>query len=168
MLFLINDRVAASMDIIQELKAKLEPSRRKRQLPIIAPGFDPALQRIDVSGLHEFVPPGPGDQRGPCPGLNALANHNYLPHNGVATIRQFTEATNKVFGMGLDISLFLSVYGAIFDGNLEKWSIGGPSDEVKLAAFLSQPQGISYSHNHYEGNSLYKDSKIGALKKKYC
>lgn len=40
-----------------------------------------------VSGEHVFVPPSDGDQRGPCPGLNALANHNYINHNGVATVR---------------------------------------------------------------------------------
>jgi hypothetical protein len=48
--------------------------------------FDPAAQLVDVTGAHAFTPPDfdAGDQRGPCPGLNALANHNYLPHNGVA------------------------------------------------------------------------------------
>lgn len=49
-------------------------------------------QLIDVTGAHAFVPPGQGDIRGPCPGLNAFANHNYLPHNGIATIGQFTTA----------------------------------------------------------------------------
>lgn len=39
-----------------------------------------------VSGMFAFVPPGPGDVRGPCPGLNALSNHGYLPHNGVGTV----------------------------------------------------------------------------------
>ncbi|KAJ7744644.1 Cloroperoxidase, partial [Mycena metata] len=29
-----------------------------------------------------FVAPGPTDVRSPCPGLNALANHGYLPHSG--------------------------------------------------------------------------------------
>ncbi len=63
----------------------------------IAPGFDAAAQRIDVSGQHAFVPPDftAGDLRGPCPGLNALANHNYLPHNGWASLTQFVEATNQ-------------------------------------------------------------------------
>jgi len=48
--------------------------------------FDPVAQLVDVTGKHAFTPPNfdAGDQRGPCPGLNALANHNYLPHNGVA------------------------------------------------------------------------------------
>ncbi|KAJ0118605.1 hypothetical protein N8I77_001602 [Diaporthe amygdali] len=30
----------------------------------------------------QFAPAGPGDIRGPCPMLNALANHAFLPHNG--------------------------------------------------------------------------------------
>lgn len=28
------------------------------------------------------TPPGPGDLRSPCPGLNSLANHGFLPHDG--------------------------------------------------------------------------------------
>lgn len=41
-----------------------------------------------VTGEHSFVPPdfASGDQRGPCPGLNALANHGYIPHNGVVSV----------------------------------------------------------------------------------
>jgi hypothetical protein len=43
---------------------------------------------IIVSGKHEFQPPNleGGDQRGPCPGLNALANHGYIPRNGVVSV----------------------------------------------------------------------------------
>ena len=37
-------------------------------------------QLIDVTGEYAWVAPGPGDIRGPCPGLNALANHGYFPH----------------------------------------------------------------------------------------
>ncbi|KAH8898238.1 Cloroperoxidase [Thozetella sp. PMI_491] len=33
-------------------------------------------------GGHEWKPPGPGSVRGPCPMLNTLANHGYLPRNG--------------------------------------------------------------------------------------
>ncbi|KAE8341947.1 hypothetical protein BDV24DRAFT_174081 [Aspergillus arachidicola] len=33
-------------------------------------------------GGHEFRAPGPFDSRSPCPGLNALANHGYLPRDG--------------------------------------------------------------------------------------
>ena len=30
----------------------------------------------DGDNIHNFVPPGPNDIRGPCPGLNTAANHN--------------------------------------------------------------------------------------------
>ncbi len=60
-----------------------------------APGFDAAAQHIDTTGAHAFVPPSATDLRGPCPGLNALANHNYLPHDGWASITQFVDATNS-------------------------------------------------------------------------
>lgn len=36
-------------------------------------------QHIDVTGDHVWKAPGPKDIRGPCPGLNALANHGYFP-----------------------------------------------------------------------------------------
>ncbi|PTB61878.1 Cloroperoxidase [Trichoderma citrinoviride] len=35
-----------------------------------------------TEGLRPYEAPGPDDLRGPCPMLNTLANHNYLPHNG--------------------------------------------------------------------------------------
>lgn len=58
--------------------------------------FDPSSQYISTTGAHAFVAPDfpAGDQRGPCPGLNALANHGYLPHSGVASLTTITEAVN--------------------------------------------------------------------------
>lgn len=53
-------------------------SHPKKRINGILPGFDAAAQKIDVSGAHAFLPPGHSDLRGPCPGLNALANHNYI------------------------------------------------------------------------------------------
>lgn len=114
--------------------------------------FDAKAQLVDVTGNHAFQPPGSQDQRGPCPGLNALANHNYLPHSGVATIPQFIEATTSVFGMGVDLATVLSTYGAVMDGDLTSWSIGGPTNLVGglLGSLGGRSQGISGSHNKYE------------------
>ena len=50
----------------------------KRQAAKTTPPFDQSLQYVDTTGDYAFVPPGNGDQRGPCPGLNALANQ-YVP-----------------------------------------------------------------------------------------
>ena len=58
-------------------------------------GFDPVAQKVDVSGVHAFVAPKSSDQRGPCPALNALANHGYIPHSGVVDIPTLIKATNQ-------------------------------------------------------------------------
>jgi len=71
-----------------------------------------------------------------------MANHGYLPHNGRATVQQFINSTMSVFGMGLDLSTFLAVYGAVVDGNLLGWSINGVPHT-----------GIGGSHGNYEGDS---------------
>ncbi|KAI9050843.1 hypothetical protein LZ554_004962 [Drepanopeziza brunnea f. sp. 'monogermtubi'] len=134
---------------IESALTKLKVNRR-------TPGFDAAAQYVSTHGQYEFVPPNnpntyTGDQRGPCPGLNAMANHGYIPHNGVATIQQFIEGTYKVFGMGIDLGAFLSIYGALADGDLTKWSIGGPTPDVpNVLGLLGTPTGLSGSHNKYE------------------
>jgi hypothetical protein len=58
--------------------------------------------------------------------------------------------------MGLDLAGFLAVYGAVFDGDLTSWSIGGPPSASLLsvtAGLLGTPQGISGSHNKYESDA---------------
>lgn len=56
--------------------------------------------------------------------------------------------------MGLDLGAFLAVYGAVFDGDLTSWSIGGPPPAGLLnqVGLLGTPQGISGSHNKYESD----------------
>lgn len=80
---------------------KRDASQAKRQtgpagLPFTT--FD-ENQLVDVTGTHKWVAPGPNDIRGPCPGLNALANHGYFPHSGVVPLTVGATATNQVYGM---------------------------------------------------------------------
>ncbi|KAF2148326.1 Cloroperoxidase [Myriangium duriaei CBS 260.36] len=131
-----------------------KPIPKRAPIPFVyeAAPFNASQQYISNQGQYKFVAPGPTDQRGPCPGLNAMANHGYLPHDGIATIPEFISSTNKVFGMGVDLGTFLAIYGSVFDGDLTKWSIGGPDSRVSTLG-LGIPQGISGSHNKYEGDA---------------
>lgn len=70
------------------------PQYLKRQ------AFDPTAQHIDVSNAHAFIAPGASDLRGPCPAMNALANHGYIARNGYTNIVESLNAVTKVYGMG--------------------------------------------------------------------
>jgi len=43
--------------------------------PEVAPVFDASSQFVSTSGQYKFVPPGPLDARGECPGLNVSSSH---------------------------------------------------------------------------------------------
>ncbi|KAF5361267.1 hypothetical protein D9758_010257 [Tetrapyrgos nigripes] len=62
---------------------------------------------------HEFQAPGPNDARGPCPGLNTLANHGYLPRDGTnITIPIVLQAVLDGFNVGPDV-VMLAAKGAL-------------------------------------------------------
>lgn len=117
--------------------------------------FNAEKQYIDVSegSGHEYKPPGPNDLRGPCPGLNAFANHGFLPHNGYATIPQFVEATTTVVGMGPLLATVLSLLGGIQGGDGLSWSIGGQPPVGVGGPLARAGTGLNGLHNRYEGDA---------------
>ncbi|KAH8651114.1 Chloroperoxidase [Xylariales sp. PMI_506] len=68
---------------------------------------------------HAWQAPGPGDSRSPCPMLNSLANHGYLPRNGLnisqdMAIAAFNESVNfynDILLQALGAALTLSTTG---------------------------------------------------------
>jgi hypothetical protein len=89
--------------------------------------------------------------------VNAAANHGYLPRNGILTIEETVSGLGRLYGLGDDASAFLAAYAIATNGNVAegKWSIGGPlpGNALGSALGLSNGQGISYSHNIYEGDA---------------
>ncbi|PHH74800.1 hypothetical protein CDD80_2843 [Ophiocordyceps camponoti-rufipedis] len=63
---------------------------------------------------HYYRPPGPGDVRGPCPGLNALANHGYLHRDG-KRVNLLSITTEGLAGIGLspEIGLIVGALGYV-------------------------------------------------------
>ncbi|PRP73503.1 hypothetical protein PROFUN_02512 [Planoprotostelium fungivorum] len=47
------------------------------------------------------------DSRSPCPGLNVLANHNILPHNGKDISQERLNTALKVYNLGPDVRALL-------------------------------------------------------------
>lgn len=147
--------MARAMNMISERQAGAESATSIFET---VPTFDAKSQYIDVgpgSG-HEWQAPGPNDLRGVCPGLNAFANHGFLPRNGYATIQQFIDATTQVVGMGPDLALFLSVLGALIDsGDLTSWSIGGFVNLDSLTTYRSQRFDRQIANNPYFFNAPF-------------
>jgi hypothetical protein len=126
---------------------------------------------------HPFQAPGPTDQRGPCPGMNILANHGtsscyryrypllnaniigYLPRNGIVTVGQAIQASGEGFNMGVDIAAALSVLAVIASGNLitGTFSIGGEDDRTYSTSGLgSKAAGRQWgldSHSRIEADA---------------
>lgn len=141
--------------------------------------FDPIRQKVDVTGEHIFKAPRVNDLRGPCPGLNAMANHGYIQRNGITNLPEVLAASQTVFGFAVDLALVLryappfppfvemqsanflsgnSVFGVVFAGNpvTQTFSIGGPPPQTVLeqltSILLGRPRGLSGTHSTYESD----------------
>ncbi|KAF8138810.1 heme-thiolate peroxidase [Boletus edulis] len=96
----------------------------------------------------------PSDLRGPCPGLNTLAAHGYLPRQGVVTPGQIITAVQEGFNMGYHFASFLCYSAFITDGNhlTNLMSIGAnTTTKGQLTTGID-------THGHFEGDaSLTRD-----------
>ncbi|KAK7051531.1 hypothetical protein VNI00_004506 [Paramarasmius palmivorus] len=79
---------------------------------------------------HRFQPPTDGDLRGPCPGLNTLANHGFIPRNG----RNMTVET-------------------VLKGSLDGFNV--PSAVLSLIAKISP-----FTSNTFDGQFTLDDIKL--------
>lgn len=118
--------------------------------------FDAKEQFVSTTGANAFVVPKKTDIRGPCPGLNAAANHGYLNHNGITTTTQTAAGLAAAYGLDPVLGAALAVIAIGTDGDpvAGTWSIGGPVPvDAALKGVLGQGLGISYSHNTYENDA---------------
>jgi hypothetical protein len=84
--------------------------------------------------------------------LCAQVNADFLPHNGYANVAQFIDVTEKVVGMGPDLSLFLAVLGGVLDGDVGAWSIAGTPSLAQGGLTGILRHGLVGSHNKYESD----------------
>ncbi|KAG6830338.1 hypothetical protein H0H87_008434 [Tephrocybe sp. NHM501043] len=105
---------------------------------------------------HPYIAPGSHDLRGPCPGLNTLANHGYLPRNGVASFAEIIDGTTKGFNMDYDLASGFAAFGILASGNayLDKLSIGLDTPLIPpLPGKIDGPKtrGLGF-HGRFEGD----------------
>jgi hypothetical protein len=128
---------------------------------------------------YPFKAPGPTDQRGafssvlknisqddlsstilgPCPGLNTLANHGYLPRSGIVTAGQAIRATSQVFNMGADLAAVLVAGAVALNGDIQTltFSLGGADARTnslgKLGGLLGTETGLDGHGRVNEGDA---------------
>ncbi|KAK2037589.1 hypothetical protein LZ31DRAFT_534823 [Colletotrichum somersetense] len=119
---------------------------------------------------YEFRAPGPGDSRGPCPGLNLLANHGYLPRNGHVNFGQVVEAAARGFNMAPDLATVLLVFAILADGDIATESfylgagpggVGGLNRHSTVEADISPNREDFYNgcgDNHHLSSRLFKQN----------
>ncbi|KAL9587742.1 MAG: hypothetical protein Q9212_000034 [Teloschistes hypoglaucus] len=80
----------------------------------------------DGDTAHAFEPPGPNDIRGPCPGLNAAANHHFLSHDGITTFAELLDMQQNLYNLDYTLAVVLATLGVALDGDVltGKLSIG--------------------------------------------
>ncbi|KAJ6521534.1 hypothetical protein DFH09DRAFT_1331107 [Mycena vulgaris] len=112
---------------------------------------------------HPFIAPGPNDMRGPCPGMNTLANHGYISRNGITTFEEIILGAGEAFN--IDPKMASVVYPRkLTRGNpfVNKVSIGGVSPLVPpLPGQIDGPvtQGIA-KHGRVEGDGSLTRSDV--------
>jgi len=106
---------------------------------------------------HPFIAPGPNDQRGPCPAMNTLANHGYIPRNGIASFEEITLALMEAFNLELTFGANMAANNMLTRGNMfiDKLSIGGASPLVPpLPGKIDGPvTGGIAKHGRFEGDA---------------
>ncbi|KAJ1026678.1 hypothetical protein NDA13_004051 [Ustilago tritici] len=113
---------------------------------------------------HPWQPPPPGAKRGPCPGLNTIANHGYLPRDGIVNPIELLVGTFQGLNLSPDLAAILAGISFVGLGDLlqMKLSIG---DRYGLGSGLShhgilEGDGSVTRQDHYWGNSWNADPDL--------
>ncbi|KAH9224889.1 putative aromatic peroxygenase [Leptodontidium sp. 2 PMI_412] len=106
---------------------------------------------------HRFIAPTATDIRGPCPGLNAAANHNFLARDGITTFNELVDAQQNLYNVGHDLATLLAVLGlTTTDGDIvtEKLSIGcDATNRTSFNPLLTGPQPGLDGHNKFKADT---------------
>ncbi|EGF99479.1 uncharacterized protein MELLADRAFT_112688 [Melampsora larici-populina 98AG31] len=119
--------------------------------PVVSVG-----RKVIPDAAHPFMPPGPTDVRGGCPGLNLLANYGYLPRNGITDMTTLLYASEEGLGMAPDFALILVAFAlkTCVDLTTLKMSIGDTDARTDgpLTPLLGRAPGLfsPATHNEYE------------------
>ncbi|KAJ6590009.1 Cloroperoxidase [Mycena vulgaris] len=98
-------------------------------LLLLGPAFALSVAVCPGQAKYGFIPPKPTDSRGPCPALNALSNHGYLPRNGQnLTIRSVLQASTDVYNIDPAVLIGVAKLGLLTSNEPDSFTL----EDLKL------------------------------------
>ncbi|KAF7341350.1 hypothetical protein MVEN_01871500 [Mycena venus] len=89
---------------------------------------------------HQFIAAKPTDLRAPCPGLNTLANHGYLPRTGRnITVPMIIQASLDGFNAGVDAIQPFAKFGLLSSNDPTTMNL----DDLKLHGLIEHDASLS-------------------------
>jgi hypothetical protein len=112
----------------------------------------------DGDTAHAFrAPDYSKDIRGPCPGLNAAANHGFLAHDGITTFNELVDAQQNLYNVGYDLAVLLAVLGlTTTDGDPVTMKLSIGCDATSRTSFnpaLTGSEPGLDGHNKFEADT---------------
>ncbi|RDW73919.1 hypothetical protein BP5796_07361 [Coleophoma crateriformis] len=114
--------------------------------------------------VTEWAAAGPDDFRGPCPMMNTLANHGFLPHDG----RNITKA-NAIHALGAGLNFDATLAGIMWDqaiiANTEPNATFFTLDNLNRHNILEHDGSMSrsdafFGNNHVFNQTIFDTTKV--------
>ncbi|CAG8955644.1 hypothetical protein HYFRA_00009598 [Hymenoscyphus fraxineus] len=124
----------------------------------VAVGAFPQGPRNDYPVVGEWRPASESDSRSPCPMLNTLANHGYLPRNG-------RNITAKGFGKAIHEGLGFNITAGEDQANLQLQALGKQVvDLEELNAHEVLEHRASLTRDDFPGDTIHNNpSRLEAM-----
>ncbi|KAF5365908.1 hypothetical protein D9758_006642 [Tetrapyrgos nigripes] len=112
--------------------------------------------RIDWDDAHQWIAPGPNDFRGPCPGLNTLANHGFLPRDGKnLTVSVVADAALKGYRMQQEVVTLAAKLSFLTTNDPVYYTL----DDIKLYGVIEHDASLS-RHDFALGDNVHFNETI--------
>ncbi|KAI1139076.1 Cloroperoxidase [Hypoxylon sp. FL0543] len=119
---------------------------------------------VEAQSGHPWKAPGPNDFRGPCPMLNTLANHGFLPHDG-RNITKDTTVNALASALNFNTSLGELMFSVALVANPEPNATFFTLDQLNVHNVLEHDASLSrsdafFGNNHVFNETIFNETKV--------
>ncbi|OTA74612.1 hypothetical protein M434DRAFT_88515 [Hypoxylon sp. CO27-5] len=134
------------------------------KLPTISTILAISSTAVNAQDDHPWKAPGPNDFRGPCPMLNTLANHGFLPHDG-RNITKETTVNAMASALNFNTSLATLMFQMAVVVNPEPNATFFTLDQLNVHNILEHDASLSrsdafFGNNHVFNETIFNETKV--------